>query len=353
MNRSGRCTSWPFSRPGRPATTTACGARGKRQRLPRSCVVRARRARAGKGEVRLPVLRRHARHLRPLQGRLRHDAGRGGQMGLLDPMPVLAIMARVTRHIGLGATMSTTYFNPYHIARLLGTLDHLSKGRMAWNVVCVDQPPRGAQLRPGAAAGSRHALRPRGRGAGGVRQAVGELGRRRPGDGQGARRLRRPVEDPLRELRGPMDQDARPAHRAPEPAGPAGDHAGRRVRPRPRVRRALGGDDLHAPAHQGRHAGVLRRHQGTDDGAGPSAGGMRHPAVARPDHRRDRIDRAREAGLRQRAGSIPSWRSPWSPRIWASTCRSTRPTSRSRASSSRPAREARSRSSCRAPRRMG
>ena len=37
-------------------------------------------------------------------------------------MPVLAIMARVTRHIGLGATMSTTYFNPYHIARLLGTL---------------------------------------------------------------------------------------------------------------------------------------------------------------------------------------------------------------------------------------
>ena len=55
---------------------------------------------------------------------------RGGQMGLLDPMPVLAIMARVTRHIGLGATMSTTYFNPYHIARLLGTLDHLSKG--AW-----------------------------------------------------------------------------------------------------------------------------------------------------------------------------------------------------------------------------
>src|SRR5678816_3904535 len=56
-------------------------------------------------------------------------------MGLLDPMPVLAIMARVTRHIGLGATMSTTYFNPYHIARLLGTLDHLSKGRMAWNVV--------------------------------------------------------------------------------------------------------------------------------------------------------------------------------------------------------------------------
>jgi len=59
----------------------------------------------------------------------------GGQMGLLDPIPVLAIMARVTERIGLGATMSTTFHNPYQIARVLGTLDILSKGRIAWNVV--------------------------------------------------------------------------------------------------------------------------------------------------------------------------------------------------------------------------
>ena len=59
----------------------------------------------------------------------------GGQMGLLDPLPVLAVMSRATQHIGLGATMSTTYHNPYQIARTLGTLDVLSKGRMAWNVV--------------------------------------------------------------------------------------------------------------------------------------------------------------------------------------------------------------------------
>jgi FMN-dependent oxidoreductase (nitrilotriacetate monooxygenase family) len=59
----------------------------------------------------------------------------GGQMGLLDPMPLLAIMSRVTSHIGLGTTPSSTFFPPYHLARALGTLDLLSGGRVAWNVV--------------------------------------------------------------------------------------------------------------------------------------------------------------------------------------------------------------------------
>jgi FMN-dependent oxidoreductase (nitrilotriacetate monooxygenase family) len=59
----------------------------------------------------------------------------GGQMGLLDPVPLLSIMSRVTRRIGLGATLSTTYYPPYHLARALGTLDILSGGRVAWNVV--------------------------------------------------------------------------------------------------------------------------------------------------------------------------------------------------------------------------
>jgi FMN-dependent oxidoreductase (nitrilotriacetate monooxygenase family) len=53
----------------------------------------------------------------------------------LDPVPILGAMAAVTKHIGLGATRSTTYDAPYHIAREFRTLDHLSKGRAAWNVV--------------------------------------------------------------------------------------------------------------------------------------------------------------------------------------------------------------------------
>jgi FMN-dependent oxidoreductase (nitrilotriacetate monooxygenase family) len=53
----------------------------------------------------------------------------------LDPVPVLALMAAATTRIGLGATRSTTYYHPYHLARTFATLDHLTRGRAAWNVV--------------------------------------------------------------------------------------------------------------------------------------------------------------------------------------------------------------------------
>ncbi|MAB97252.1 MAG: LLM class flavin-dependent oxidoreductase [Pseudomonadaceae bacterium] len=53
----------------------------------------------------------------------------------LDPTPVLMAMASVTDKLGLGATCSTTYFEPYHVARLFATLDLMTKGRVAWNVV--------------------------------------------------------------------------------------------------------------------------------------------------------------------------------------------------------------------------
>jgi FMN-dependent oxidoreductase (nitrilotriacetate monooxygenase family) len=61
--------------------------------------------------------------------------GRGGQTSLLDPMTVLPLMARVTTHLGIGPTLSTTFHEPYHLARSLGSLDLISKGRVAWNVV--------------------------------------------------------------------------------------------------------------------------------------------------------------------------------------------------------------------------
>lgn len=62
---------------------------------------------------------------------------RHGAQGSLefDPVVVLAIMAGVTRRLGLGATASTTFVAPFHIARTLGTLDVLSGGRAAWNIV--------------------------------------------------------------------------------------------------------------------------------------------------------------------------------------------------------------------------
>ncbi len=53
----------------------------------------------------------------------------------LDLSITLGIIASVTRAIGLGATYSTTYYTPFHVARTFSTLDHLSGGRAAWNVV--------------------------------------------------------------------------------------------------------------------------------------------------------------------------------------------------------------------------
>src|SRR4051794_18230274 len=53
----------------------------------------------------------------------------------LDLSIVLGLVAGATQHIGLGATYSTTYYSPYHVARTFATLDHLSGGRAAWNVV--------------------------------------------------------------------------------------------------------------------------------------------------------------------------------------------------------------------------
>ncbi len=53
----------------------------------------------------------------------------------LDLGPVVTAMALATEHIGIGATYSTTYHTPFHVARLFATLDHFSGGRIAWNVV--------------------------------------------------------------------------------------------------------------------------------------------------------------------------------------------------------------------------
>ena len=52
-----------------------------------------------------------------------------------DPAPLVAVMAAATSRIGLATTLSTTFYPPFLLARVLTTLDHLSRGRIAWNVV--------------------------------------------------------------------------------------------------------------------------------------------------------------------------------------------------------------------------
>jgi long-chain alkane monooxygenase len=49
--------------------------------------------------------------------------------------PLMTAMARVTQHLGFGVTYSTTFMHPYYLARLLNSLDHVTGGRIAFNVI--------------------------------------------------------------------------------------------------------------------------------------------------------------------------------------------------------------------------
>jgi FMN-dependent oxidoreductase (nitrilotriacetate monooxygenase family) len=57
-----------------------------------------------------------------------------------DPLTLLPALAALTQHIGLLATASTTYNDPYHVARKFASLDHLSGGRAGWNLVTSANP---------------------------------------------------------------------------------------------------------------------------------------------------------------------------------------------------------------------
>ncbi len=70
---------------------------------------------------------------------LGHDHGEAVRNGIrvvkLDLISILTAMGLATSRIGLGATYSTTYYEPFHVARVFATLDHMLGGRVAWNVV--------------------------------------------------------------------------------------------------------------------------------------------------------------------------------------------------------------------------
>jgi FMN-dependent oxidoreductase (nitrilotriacetate monooxygenase family) len=57
-----------------------------------------------------------------------------------DPLTLLPALAVLTERIGLIATASTTYNEPYHVARRFASLDHISKGRAGWNLVTSGNP---------------------------------------------------------------------------------------------------------------------------------------------------------------------------------------------------------------------
>ena len=64
-----------------------------------------------------------------------HTVAHGIRCVKLDAVTVLTVMGMATERLGLGATYSTSYYEPFHIARLFATLDLMTHGRAAWNVV--------------------------------------------------------------------------------------------------------------------------------------------------------------------------------------------------------------------------
>ncbi|MBS1880396.1 MAG: LLM class flavin-dependent oxidoreductase [Actinobacteria bacterium] len=77
----------------------------------------------------------------------------GAQCPIHDPLMVAPVVARASRHLGIGVTVSTSAEYPYQLARRFATLDHLTGGRMGWNVITsfnegsfralgIEQPPR-------------------------------------------------------------------------------------------------------------------------------------------------------------------------------------------------------------------
>jgi FMN-dependent oxidoreductase (nitrilotriacetate monooxygenase family) len=71
----------------------------------------------------------------PLQG-----LKRSATVTSFDPLTLLPALAVLTQHLGLIATASTTYNEPYHVARKFASLDHISGGRAGWNVVTSGNP---------------------------------------------------------------------------------------------------------------------------------------------------------------------------------------------------------------------
>jgi FMN-dependent oxidoreductase (nitrilotriacetate monooxygenase family) len=66
-----------------------------------------------------------------------HDAAirHAVQVPLADPLALVPLMAHATRHLGFGVTAALTYEHPYTFARRMSTLDHLTEGRVGWNIV--------------------------------------------------------------------------------------------------------------------------------------------------------------------------------------------------------------------------
>ena len=206
----------------------------------------------------------------------------------LEPITVMTAIVAATERIGVIGTASTTYTEPYNLARQFAALDHLSKGRAGWNIVTTGAAD--AALNFGLDAHPLH--RDRYERAEEYVDVVTKLWDSWEDDAVVADRESGIFADPDKIHRvdhvGKHFRVAGPAQRAALPAGPAGLRAGRVVGGRAGLRRPLGRGDLHrAPDARDRRRSSTptsrrrARAQGRDPRAAQGAAG--HQPVHRLD----------------------------------------------------------------------
>ena len=121
-----------------------------------------------------------------------HTVEYGIRATKMDPLIVLMTMSAVTTKLGLASTCSTTYFEPFDVARRFATLDLMTNGRAAWNVVTSVNDGEALNMGREEHLAARPALRQGRRVHGGRARALGHVGRRRHRHRQEDRPLRRP-----------------------------------------------------------------------------------------------------------------------------------------------------------------
>jgi N-acetyl-S-(2-succino)cysteine monooxygenase len=183
-------------------------------------------------------------------------------MAYFDPLTLLPALAAVTQHIGLVATATTSYNEPYHLARKFASLDHISGGRAGWNMVTSSNVSEAYNF--GREAHYEHGER--------YDRAVEFVevvkGLWDSWEDQAFIRDRESGRyfDPAKlhvlnhkgkhfSVRGPLVGEAA--------AGPPGAVPGRLIGDRPRGRGAVRRRRVHAAAHSRRRPGILPRFEGT------------------------------------------------------------------------------------------
>jgi hypothetical protein len=170
----------------------------------------------------------------------------------LEPVTTLAALAMATKRIGLIATASTTYTEAYNLARQFASLDHISRGRIGWNIVTTWSPQAGGNF--GNIGEVSHADRyERAEEYMTVVKGLWDSWARRPC----RRPLRRSQARARDRPRGKILQGEGAAEPAALAAGPPGVRAGGLLRHRQAVRGAPRRGGVHRASGEGHGEGVL------------------------------------------------------------------------------------------------